>query len=120
MSAAEPQFATIDQLFGHDPADAVVVDVPLPGGRLVRVRGLTRFELLNNAKGADGDGALIERRNLASCLVEPRLTLEQAERWQRTAVAGDLVDVVGAMRRLSGLEPGAAKSDVSGDGPDRS
>lgn len=113
-----PAYAELDDLFGKN--DVETADVALPSGQLVTVRGLTRAELLINARGADGDGALIERRNLATCLVRPTLTADQAEHWHRTAAAGDLVDVVGTIRRLSGLDEGAQKSHVAGNGDHRS
>ncbi len=109
-----PGYAGIDELFGAGVTEQE--DVTTPAGHVVRVRGLTRAELLLNAKDANGDSALIERRNLASCLLTPSMTIEQAERWQRTAAAGELVPVVDAIRRLSGLAEGAAKSRLPGDG----
>ncbi len=112
-----PGYAGIDELFGAAATEQA--DVTLRSGAVVRVRGLTRAELLLNARNVDGDGALIERRNLATCLVTPAMTLEQAERWQRTAAAGELVAVVDTIRRLSGLDEGAPKSDLPGDGDQR-
>lgn len=115
-TAAGDPYASLDDLFGNGATDTT--DVELPGGRLVCVRGLTRMELLLNARDTNGDAALIERRNLVTCMVAPTLTETAAQRWQESAAAGDLVDVVTAIRRLSGLESGAPKSDVAADGDD--
>lgn len=117
MTAPGP-FATIDDLFGATRAAADTEVVTLPStGRRVRVRGLTRHELLANGK--DGADALtVEARNLAATLVDPVLTVDQAAQWQRAAPAGELAPVVTAIRRLTGLDEGAAKSDLPADGDD--
>lgn len=86
-------------------------DVTLPSGTLVRVRGLSRHELLFNGRGTE-DSELIERRNVVSCLVAPKLTLAQVEQWQRRAPAGGDFRVLSEkIRDLSGLGEGADKSD---------
>lgn len=109
-------YAQFDDLLTQ--VDDLTEDVDLGNGRIVKVRGLTRYELILSGKGTD-DAALVERRNLANCLVEPKLTLGQAEKWQKSSTPDAIAKVTNAIRRLSGLVEGAAKSDVSGDGPDR-
>lgn len=107
-------YATLDELATiSDDTE----DVTLPSGAVVLVRGLTRYELLSNGKGTD-DSSLIERRNLATCLVEPKLSLSQVERWQKTSKPGEIGVVTDAIRRLSGLGEGAGKSRVPADGDD--
>lgn len=108
-------YATLDDLI--EPVDDVTEDVELGGGRRVKVRGLSRYELLCNAKGTE-DGGLIERRNLACCLVAPKLSLQQVEAWQKASKPSDIGKVTDAIRRLSGLAEGAQKSDVPADGDD--
>ena len=110
------QYATFEDLkAAADPADGAE-DVTLPSGCVVRVRGLTRHELMFNAKGTE-DSALIERRNVKCCLVEPKLTLDQVEQWQRHSLAGgDFKELSVRIRDLSGIGEGADKSDP---GPDR-
>lgn len=106
-------YADVDALFGNGEVDAE--DVELLGGAVVRVRGLTRYELLLNGKGTD-DVVLIEARNVSTCMVAPPMTVEQAQHWQRSAPAAVLAPVVDAIRRLSGLAQGAQKSGVPADG----
>lgn len=87
-------------------------DVKLPSGAMVKVRGLTRRELLDAGAGTD-DNALIEARNVVYGLVQPRMTLAQVQEWQRSP--GSVVafaEVTNAIRDLSGLGEGAGKSDV--------
>ena len=104
------EYASTDDLLAGDGPDTT--DVTLPNGKVVKVRGLTRFELIVNGKGTE-DAALIERRNVATCMVEPRMTEGQVEAWQkRPGSVKALADVTTAIRDLSGLGEGAAKSGV--------
>lgn len=105
------QYASADALVADDFRDDAE-DLELPNSQVVRVRGLTRHELLFNAKGTD-DSNTIEVRNLVSCVVEPKLTLAQAEAWQRAAGVKTMQVVQDKIRELSGLAEGAAKSDVA-------
>ena len=86
-------------------------DVTLPNGKVVKVRGLSRFELLLNGKNTE-DSALIERRNVACCMVEPKMTEKQVEAWQKASGPKVLALVTAKIRDLSGLGEGAANSDV--------
>jgi hypothetical protein len=106
------EYASIDDLTEGDDVGQVTRDVPLPNGKVVKVRGLSRYELLLNGKNTE-DTALIERRNIATCMVEPRMTLAQVEVWQKKASAGGAFGALStAIRDLSGLGEGADKSDV--------
>lgn len=107
-------YANLDDLFGNGAPDTE--DVELPGGATVKVRGLTRYELLLNAKG-DIDALTIERRNVSTCMVEPAMSEDQVAQWQRSSPPGVIGKITDVIRRLSGLAEGAAKSDVPGDGP---
>lgn len=108
-------YATFDDLTAQDPDDNAG-DVLLPSGRWVRVRGLTRHELFFNGKGTE-DNAVIEVRNVKSCLIEPAgLTVHQIEEWQRRSPAGgDFKILSEKIRELSGMGEGADKSDPGAD-----
>jgi hypothetical protein len=95
-----------------DDATDETRDVDLPNGRRVKVRGLTRFELLMTGKGTE-DTALIERRNIALCMVEPPMTEKQVEAWQKSSRPDVFAAITVAIRDLSGLGEGANKSDVA-------
>ena len=104
------EYASFDDLVSGS-LDDDAQDVTLPSGKVVRVRGLSRHELLFNGKGTD-DSQVIEARNVKSCLVEPKLTIHQVERWQRSSKAGGDFKVLSeVIRDLSGLGEGADKSD---------
>lgn len=102
------EYLTADALIAiASPED----DLVLPGVGTVRLRGLSRAALFANGKGTE-DSNVIETRNLISCLVEPKLTREQAEAFMKAAPAGTAGLISNKIRELSGLAEGAAKSDV--------
>ncbi|HEX6969408.1 MAG TPA: hypothetical protein VF174_11455 [Micromonosporaceae bacterium] len=97
-------------------------DVDIPGVGTVRVRGLSRDEVLvvrkaTDAEHVDGPRALtLERKLLAAAMVDPQLSEAEVGRWQQSAPAGELQPVVEKVQELSGLDEGAAKSGVPGAG----
>lgn len=104
------QYATADDLTAGD-LDLQGEDVTLPSGKTVRVRGLSRFELMLNGKGTE-DSALIEARHVSTCLVAPEMTVGKAQAWQkRSAAGGDFKVLSEKIRDLSALGEGAQKSD---------
>lgn len=108
---SDQTYATADDLTAPRAAETEEVTLPSNGKKVV-VRGLTRFELVVSGKGTD-DSALIERRNVKVCLVQPQLTMAQVEAWQRNpATIRDFQVVTEKIRELSGLSEGADKSDV--------
>lgn len=95
-------------------------DVEVPGIGAVRVRGLSRIEAMH-VQAAKGPEAT-ERRILALGMVDPKLTEDEAGRWQRAAPAGELEPVTDRIAELSGIAPGAAKEatkSVPGGSGDR-
>lgn len=100
-----------------NPADLIEDDLGeedflLPSGRLVRLKGLSRHALIFAGKDTE-DSALIERRNVKACLVEPRMSMEQIEAWQKHSRAGgDFKALSERIRDMSGLGQGADKSGV--------
>lgn len=105
------EYASFDDLVSGSLEDGAD-DLTLPSGKVVRVRGLSRYELMYNGKGTD-DSRVIEARNVVSCLVQPKLTIAQVEQWQRNSPAGgDFRALSEKIRDLSGLGEGADKSSV--------
>lgn len=106
-----PRFATFETLTAVD-AHTLTEDVEIGDGSMVRVRGLTRYEIQLHGKG-DPDASTVEARNLAACIVEPKLSVEQVKAWQaRCAAGGDVATVSRRIRDLSGLGERADKSNV--------
>jgi len=108
------EYASLDDLTTGD-VTGNTRDVELPNGKTVKVRGMSRFELIQSRKGTEDPGE-IERRMLSYCLVEPRLTDRQVEAWQKATTPMVIAPVTEAIRELSGLGEGADKSDPGAAG----
>ena len=105
-------YASADDLTAGDLGEGE--DLTLPSGRKLRVRPLSRHGLINAGKGTE-DASLVERRNVKACLVQPVMTMEQIETWQRKSKAGGDFKVLSEwIRDKSGLGEGADKSAVRG------
>jgi hypothetical protein len=86
-------------------------EVEIPGVGTVTVRGFTRYELQLAGKNTE-DASLVERRLLSYTMVDPDMSEADVESWQMNSPAGEIGPVVLAMRELSGMVEGAAKSNV--------
>lgn len=86
-------------------------EVEIPGVGTVRIRSLSRAEVLG-IRGKDVPVDEMERHLLALSLVEPKLTEKEAGQWQAASAAGELEPVTKAIMRLSGLEEATAKEAV--------
>lgn len=88
-------------------------DFELPSGHTVKVRGLTRYELMLFTKDQPDNG-VYEIRVIAACLLEPKMSQGQVEAWSRVdQAAGDMAALSAHLRALSGLSEGAGKSGVA-------
>jgi hypothetical protein len=103
-------------------------DVDIPGVGTIRVRGLSRAEVLLTRKATDDehvDGPRVltlERKMLAAAMIDPKLTEDEVGQWQRASGAGELHPVILKIQELSGLledsEKAAHKSDADRPGPE--
>ena len=84
----------------------------IPGVGTVRIRGLSRAEVLELRQ--IGEVAAWDRRLCSLALVEPRLTEDEVGAWQASAGPREIEDLTGAVLRLSGMADGADKSGVQG------
>ena len=112
-------YATADELCAGD-LDLDGEDLTLSSGKRVRLRGLTRYELMFNGKGLkEDDAASHEVRNVKSCLIKPAMTVQQIEQWRKNSKAGgDFKELTEAIRERSGLADDADKSGLPADGDD--
>lgn len=84
-------------------------EVEIEGVGKVRVRGLTRAEVLavrkaTDSENMDGDRALVlERKLLAKAMVDPELTEAEVREWQECVTPGELEPVIEKLQELSGL-----------------
>jgi hypothetical protein len=106
------EYADFDALLGPDAEDAG--DVTLAGGRIVRVRGLSRYEwFLAGKKAPDGDANAFETVMISMGMVAPELSEKQVEKWRKQpGTMADLGKVSDAIRVLTGVDEGADKSDL--------
>ena len=86
----------------------------IPGFGTVRIRSLSREEALELRSRPDADGSGGDRWVLARCLLDPVLTEDEVGIWQANSPPMEIQAVCDAIRDLSGLGVGAAKSGVSG------
>lgn len=111
-------YASLDELVTRELDET---DVELPGGRWVRVRALSRAEVLRIQRASRGDNgstdaARIERMTLALGMVEPRMTEEQVGAWQAASKAGDVIGrATAAIRTLSGMDSDAPREAYKSD-----
>lgn len=87
-------------------------DVSIPGKGTVRVRGLTRAEVMacqTTVKEGPGQVAATERKMIAKAMLRPEMTEAEVGRWQKSSTAGEMEPVTHAVQRLSGMTDEAAK-----------
>jgi len=107
-------FSSVDDLLEGDVINEE--DVTLPNGKKIRVKGLSAFERKLVYKNAVNDGqvdiALVETRLLRYGIVQPKLSMDQAEKWMAVSLSGTIDVVTEKIRTLSGMGEGAEKSKV--------
>lgn len=123
MTAAVPDdgsvYASLDDLLAATEGGPVGEDVTLPSGRKIRVKGLSRFEWFLAGKTSDGDGNAFESIMIRMGMVRPEMTADQADAWRKMpGQVRDIAVAVDRIKHLSGVDEGAAKSDVARDGDD--
>jgi hypothetical protein len=103
-------YATLESLLESSLTEQ---DHELSTGARVRIRALSRAEVLRIQTIGKDKALELERHTVAAGLVEPRMTVEQVAAWQSADRAGgEIGRLMEAIRDLSGLGPGAAKSGV--------
>lgn len=83
-------------------------DVEVPGVGTVRVRALSRAEVLK-VKDKPLDESRMERMLLSYALIEPELTEAEIGEWQAASEAGEIEAVCKEVMELSGLGVDSAK-----------
>jgi hypothetical protein len=84
-------------------------DVELPGVGTIRVRGLTRAEVMAG-KQAGSDPATLERHMLVVGIVDPPLTADEVAQWYDSSPAGEIEPVSTRIAELSGLLEDSSKA----------
>lgn len=122
--APEPvksKILSLEQIDSIDDTAPVEVDVPAWGGSVL-VRALTLQQISACTKRAQmaerGGQVHQEKRNawfLVEGLVEPKLSIDVAEKWMTERAAGPVSIAFGRILELSGLTEGAKDAAKSGD-----
>jgi hypothetical protein len=86
-------------------------DVDVPGLGTVRVRALSRGEVLELKKMEDLEQ--IERTIIATAMVDPALSMDDVAQWAAVSPASEIELVSEEIARLSGLDKGAERAAVS-------
>lgn len=109
------EYASAEDLFEPTEEDGPK-DVALSSGRVVLVRGLSRYEWFLAGKTTDGDANDFETKMIAMGLVSPAMTEKQVEKWRKKpGTVADLNAVSDRIRELSGAGEGADKSNTGAD-----
>lgn len=107
------EYATADELTAADLMEES--DARTKDGKLVRVRGLTRGEVLVmqtlRSKGIIKDEAQWEQLLLHKAMIKPEMSEQQVAAWHK-GPAANMQPVVLRVEELSGMREGAQKSDV--------
>lgn len=84
-------------------------EVDVPGVGTMRVRGLSRVDVLELQKADTSAPGSFERMMLARAMVDPELTEEEVGRWQEASSPHEIEAVASVVTRLSALQKDAAK-----------
>lgn len=90
--------------------------VEIDGVGEITVRGLSRYELLLADKKYPDDAMRKERFVLSVAVLDPKLSEDDVEVWQKASGPTEINRVADKVNELSGIKKGAAKSDVPADG----
>ena len=98
-------------LLAADDFETEVVPIKRKGKVIAKVtiRGLSRHEALACQDGVGDNVALAEQRLLSKAMVNPRMTEKEVARWQATAPAHEMDNLVSKVNRLSGMDEEAMK-----------
>ena len=87
-----------------------VVDFPVPGFGVIKIRPLSRAQAMA-VHGRDLDAAEMEQVLVAAACVEPAFTPAEVREWQAHSTAGGpLFSLVNKILEISGMEIGAGKA----------
>lgn len=88
-------------------------DIEIPGVGTVKVRGLSRDEVLSLRDKGMTTAAETERQILSLSLVDPALTEDEVGEWQKGSTPGEMEKVTDVVMRLSGLAEDSPKQAMT-------
>lgn len=105
-----PRYATLSDL--TEPAVPVASreeDFELPSGLVVRIRPLTRMEVLIIGK-RDLTTDKKEQAFMSKAMVLPAMSEEDVKRWQTNSATGDMQELTERVQEISGMSTKGAKA----------
>lgn len=84
-------------------------DVEILGVGTIRVRGLSRWELLTAGRLESKGTIAMERAMLAFAMLDPQMTEDDIAAWQKNSQAGEIAPVIKKINELSGISREATK-----------
>lgn len=109
--APAPRYATLQELTAPaTPVSSREEDYTMDSGLTVKIRPLTRLEVLGVNKLQGLETAQKEQKYLSMAMVLPRMTEADVRRWQMASAAGDLEPLVERVQIISGLTKKGAKA----------
>lgn len=87
-------------------------DVEIPGVGTVRVRALSRGEVLSIKNDGSMEMAEMERKLISKAMVDPVLTEDEVGQWQDACGPSELEPIAEAVLGLSGMSKELAKEAV--------
>lgn len=99
-------------------------DLDLPGVGTIRLRALTRDEVLaareeHTDEDGEVDRAALDNAILARSMVDPELTEDEVAQWAAAAPAGEVAHVVEAVMRVSAMDEAAFQPRVQANRRER-
>jgi hypothetical protein len=92
-----------------DRVTATTGEVEIPGVGTVKIRALSRWEMMQASKKAGDDPLIQERYILACAMLDPVMGEDDVAAWQKSSVPGEINEVAKAVNKLSGIGPDSAK-----------
>lgn len=110
-AGAEPRYASLAELTAPEvPVSSREEDYTLESGLTVKIRPLTRLEVLAVNKLQGLDTGQKEQKYLSMAMVLPRMTEADVRKWQGASAAGELEPLVERVQVISGLTKKGAKA----------
>ena len=109
MSDSDEVLETVDKSALLKDRDAITAEVEIAGFGVIRVRALTRAEVLAAGDITEKKGLTMgEAHLIATATVEPTFTIEEVKRWQKISPAAEIEPLTEAINHLSGMTDTAA------------
>lgn len=84
-------------------------DLEIEGVGTIRIRALSRYEIMVAGKANPDDVLAMEQQMLSIAVLDPKLTEKEVAQWQKSSPLGQVQEVIQAINRLSGVTKDSQK-----------